>query len=272
MNNHDDEVAYHPPAAPIPPTEVEEAEPDAAETAVVRRSRVLVVTVIAVSATLLLGAIAAIVLLSTGLLTAIDKSEVAAPVPIVQVPEPVEEAPGDTDDVKTHAEEAAAEAARNARRVNYTPLMRTGAESCSTLCTSLVQEVGTQAGAWTADAAWADAPVEVGAQAAASTGFVRDGMHGTFTVLQFASDADAAAAAVQMRDLFGGPDYTVALFDNGTGVRYDFIDVINRVVWHADAHSAEHVPGRLYLVEARSIEAPDFSTEPAFELFLSLPI
>ena len=35
--------------------------------------------------------------------------------------------------------------------------LRTGAESCGTLCTSLAQEVGTQAGDWTVDAAWAHA-------------------------------------------------------------------------------------------------------------------
>lgn len=274
-DQHDD-LIYHPPPPPEPVVETEEAEsePDAATTAVVRRSRILVVTVIAACGTLLLGAIMAIVLLSTGLISSLDrKDEVAEPRPIVAAPEPVDKVPAEPGDtVKTQAQEAAEEAARNARRTSYHPLVRTGAESCGTLCSSLVQEVGTQVGDWTVDAAWADTTRHVDARDAASVGFVRGDVHGTFTVLQFASDAEAAEAAVKMRVLLGQPSYTTALFENGTGVRYDFIDVVNAVLWHPDANSDEHVPGRLYLVESPSIDAPDFSTESAFELFLSLPI
>lgn len=256
----DDDLTYHPPPPPVPhePEESAEQEPDAATAGIVRRSRALVASVVVGGAVLLAGAIVAIVMLSASLLAAVDKGDAAAPVPVVEAPQP---AGGEQSDAQDAPDEV------------YTPPVRSGAEECGTLCAALEDEVGTQAGDWRLELAWADAVTEIGAQDAASAVFSSPAGSGTFTVLQFADDAEAAEAAVRIQQRIGSPSYETNLFEDGSGMRYDYVGaLVSRVLWHPDENSHEHVPGRLYLVEAPTAETPDFSTQPAFLLYLALPI
>ena len=239
------EEIYAPP--PAPPADVDvEGEADAEEsgeavTSVKRRSRTIVVTVIVVCAVLLFGAITAIVLLVGGLLRAVDGEPAPSPAAVQETPTP-------------------------------TPRPFVAGE-CGDLCAALADEVGTTAGVWSVEGAWTDAAADLGSTDAATAVFTGEPGRGTLTVLQFATDAEAAQAAIDVRERIGDPSYSTTVFDDGSGTRYDFDGALtSRVVWHLDDGSTEHVPGRLYLIEAPSNAADDFSGQAAFQLYLALPL
>lgn len=239
------EDVYRPPAPPAIADDDERVDAGESQTVarVRRRSRVVVITVIAVSATLLIGAIATIVMLTSGLLGALgDRDEGPAP-----------ERPAAVD-----------------QESDAPPPVQPG--ECSALCGAMESEVGADAGAWTTEAGWSDAAPEAGATAAATAIFSSDAGTGTLTVLQFDTDEQAAQAVMDLRARIGEPVYQTTVFDDGSGTRYDYDGALtSRVVWHLDAQSRPHAPGRLYLIEAPAVDAADFSGQPAYMLYLALP-
>lgn len=253
MSLHDrPEDVYAPPPAPAPSdsdvgdlgaAEEDRGEPGPGERRIMRRSRAIVIVVLAVCGVLLLGAIIAIVMLASGLLAATGDRGVPPSIPVVQSPTPAE---------SMHT-------------------VRVG--ECSDLCTAMSEEIGVRAGDWTAEADWADAAADLGASEAATAVFSSEQGRGTITVLQFETDDEAAQAAVDVRARIGDPTYETTVFDDGSGIRYDFEGtLISRIVWHLGGAAREHVPGRLYFVEAPANAADDFSGQAAFQLYLALPL
>lgn len=240
------EDVYRPPAAPTPPVESDgdDAEESQEVARVRRHSRVVVITVIAASATLLLGLTAAIVMLTTGLLSAIGDRGGDAD---TEKPAVVEQEPDEPQPVR--------------------------AGECGELCGALESEIGVDAGAWTAEAGWSDAEPEVGATAAATAVFTSDLGTGTLTVLQFDTDEQAAQAVIDLGARIGEPVFQTTVFDDGSGTRYDYDGALtSRVLWHLDAQSTPHEVGRLYLIEAPANDAADFSEQAAYQLYLALPL
>ncbi|MDR6867000.1 hypothetical protein J2Y69_001599 [Microbacterium resistens] len=261
MSLYDDDpsTVYDPPPPPpssVPQVGTDDAPPgpSADELRTKRRSRAIVITVIAVCATLLIGAILTIVLLTSGLVSMIADRPAPAPAPVAQTAEP-------TSDPEPSPTPTSA------------PPTRASGEGCSALCTSLESEAGGSVGSWTQEIAWANAAPEVGAQDAATTVYSSAAGRVTFTVLQFPDDEAAAAAAIALRTRLGDPSFDTSLFTDGTGRRYDYDGtLVSRVLWHADAQSEAHTPGRLYLTESSAIESDDFAAQPAFLLYSALPI
>lgn len=246
------EDVYRPPAAPPPPVEPhgdhgDEVEESQEVSRVRRRSRVVVITVIAASATLLLGLTVAIVMLTAGLLSAIGDRG------------------GDADTEKPAVVEQEPEEPEEPQPVR--------AGECGELCGALESEIGVDAGAWAAEAGWSDAEPEVGATAAATAVFTSDLGTGTLTVLQFDTDEQAAQAVIDLGARIGEPVFETTVFDDGSGTRYDYDGALtSRVLWHLDAQSAPHEVGRLYLIEAPTNAAADFSEQAAYQLYLALPL
>lgn len=249
------EDLYRPPAPPAPVLPTAE-EQDSVEVATVkRRSRVVVITVIAACATLLIGATVAIVMLTSGLLGMLgDRDDRPAPEKPAAV-EPDQAEPGEAED-----EPAGSDA------------------ECGELCIALSEEIGTVAGAWTVEGEWSDpAPVAFGATDAATAVFASDSGTAVLTVLQFDTDEQAAQAVVDMAARIGEPSFQTTVFDDdhggGYGTRYDYDgSLTSRVLWHLDADSPDHAVGRLYLIEAPANDADDFSGQAAYKLYQALPL
>lgn len=244
------EDLYRPPAPPAPVTPTEE-EIDSVEVATVkRRSRAVVVTVIAACATLLIGATVTIVMLTSGLLSML----------------------GDRDDHPAPEKPAAVEPEKAEPEKVEPPAVQPG--ECGAFCDTVGGEFGLQAGAWKVDGKWSDAAPEVGAMDAATAVFSSaDDGRATLTVLQFETDAQAAQAVIDLGARIGEPVYQTTVFDDGSGTRYDYDGaLISRVLWHLDANSRDHTVGRLYLIEAPSNDADDFSGQAAFTLYMALPL
>lgn len=239
MNERDTsgDEEYLPPPPPAPPA-AETHDPDEEETQVVaatkRRSRTIVILVIIVAAFLLLGTIGTNLLLAAGLRAEIGEG-------------------------------------RGQSATTPSPALPT--TGCGELCTAATTEIGTAAGDWQLEGDWADAPNDLGSRDATTAVFSSDTGRATLTVLQFASDEEAAQAAIDIRSRIGDPTYTEQVFDDGSGTRYDFEGAtISRVVWHLDAQSRPHTPGRLYIVEAPANAADSFAGQAAYRLYLALPV
>lgn len=237
---------------PPPPPAAETHDPDEDETRVVtatkRRSRTIVILVIVVAALLLLGTIGTNLLLAAGLRAEIGEG-------------------------RGQSTTAPSTSATPESTPTTTPPPARPTSGCGELCTAASTEVGTAAGDWKLEGEWTDTPNDLGSRDATTAVFSSDTGRATLTVLQFASDEEAAQAAIDIRSRIGDPTYTEQVFDDGSGTRYDFEGAtISRVVWHLDAQSRPHAPGRLYLVEAPANAADGFAGQAAYRLYLALPV
>ncbi|MCB8044977.1 hypothetical protein JM654_15035 [Microbacterium oxydans] len=238
---------------PPPPPAAETHDPDEDETRVVtatkRRSRTIVILVIVVAAFLLLGTIGTNLLLAAGLRAEIGEG-------------------------RGQSTTAPSTSATPESTPTTTPPPALPTSGCGELCAAASTEVGTAAGDWKLEGEWTDTPNDLGSRDATTAVFSSDTGRATLTVLQFASDEEAAQAAIDIRSRIGDPTYTEQVFDDGSGTRYDFEEgaTISRVVWHLDAQSRPHAPGRLYLVEAPANAADSFAGQAAYRLYLALPV
>ncbi|MFJ6532116.1 hypothetical protein [Microbacterium sp. NPDC091662] len=237
---------------PPPPPAADAQDPDDGESRIVtatkRRSRTIVILVTVIAAVLLLGTIATNLVLAAGLRAEIGEGR------------------GDS---------SAAPSASTTPEDTVAPTSAADRPSagCGDLCTAAAHEIGTAAGDWRLEGDWTDAPNDLGSSDAATAVFGADTGRATVTVLQFPSDDEAAQAALDIRARIGDPTYTEQVFDDGSGTRYDFDGaIVSRVMWHLDARSRPHAPGRLYIVEAPANAADSFADQGAYQLYLALPL
>lgn len=252
MNERDapSDEEYLPPPPPTPVADAPEIDAQDArddETRIVaatrRRSRAIIILVIVIAALLLLGTIATNLLLAAGLRAEIGEGR---------------------ENVPSASASPDGSASPSASGVTA---------ECGELCAAAVAEIGTAAGDWKLEGEWADTPNDLGSRDAATAVFRSDTGRATLVVLQFPSDEEAAHAAVDLRARIGDPTYTEQVFDDGSGTRYDFDGaIVSRVVWHLDAQSQPHTPGRLYIVEAPANAADSFADQSAYRLYLALPL
>lgn len=244
---------YLPPPPPTPAADARDLDAQDStddETRIVvatrRRSRAIIILVIVIAAVLLLGTIATNLLLAAGLRAEIGEGR------------------GDSSAVPS---------ASSSPEDSATPTAAGVTTGCGELCAAATAEIGTAAGEWKLEGEWTDTPNDLGSRDAATAVFGSDAGRATLVVLQFPSDEEAAQAAVDLRARIGDPTYTEQVFDDGSGTRYDFDGaIVSRVVWHLDAQSQPHTPGRLYIVEAPANAADSFADQSAYRLYLALPL